>query len=281
MFNINTDNIYQTRQPQQFHSEEFGNIEVLLIDGKPYFPASETAKILGYKNPRDAIGKHCNEDGVAKRDAIDSLGRKQEIKYISEGNLYRLIIRSKLPSAVRFEKWVFDTVIPSIRKYGVYAATGTLEEMVANPEFAAALLENLQAEQKRNAEMSPKAGYYDRVLQCGNAIPVSLIAKDYGMSAHKFNILLHELGLQYKIAGTWLLYQEYAGKGYTQTRTFHYGESLVALHTCWTQRGKKFLHDYLSGFGIIPLALFLDEVEEYFQTELCEFEEYCGECGTV
>ncbi len=92
----------KSNQIQQFHNEEFGSIEILMIDGKPYFPAIECAVVLGYKNPRDAIVKHCNEDGVAKRDVIDRLGRKQEKKYITEGNLYSLIIRSKLPAALRF-----------------------------------------------------------------------------------------------------------------------------------------------------------------------------------
>jgi prophage antirepressor-like protein len=98
---------------QQFHNNEFGSIEVILIDDKPYFPATECAKILGYKNPRDAIIKHCIKDGVAKRDGVSTttnqygISTEQQVvkTYINEGNLYRLIIRSKLPAAERFEKW--------------------------------------------------------------------------------------------------------------------------------------------------------------------------------
>lgn len=113
-----------------FNDSEFGELGVLEIDGKEYFPATSCAKILGYRNPRKAIIDHCREDGVTKRDAWVQTGiksdgspamRKNEINYIDEGNLYRLIVHSKLPSAERFECWVFDEVLPSIRKQGGYA----------------------------------------------------------------------------------------------------------------------------------------------------------------
>jgi len=264
----------QANQMQQFHNDEFGSIEVLVIEGKPYFPATECAKILGYNQPEHAIKRHCVEDGCMKRTVIDRLGREQEKRFITEGNLYRLIIRSKLPTAAQFESWVFDTVLPSIRKSGAYIASDTLEEMVANPEFTAALLEQLQDERALNEKLSPKASYYDRILQSKNTVPVSLIAKDYGMSAVKFNLLLHDLGIQYKIAGTWLLYQVYAGKGYTQTRTYHYGENGTAVHNCWTQRGRLFLYEHLAEYGIVPLALFLNEAEDIFEIEISECEEH-------
>lgn len=105
---------------QVFQNSEFGELGVLEINGKPYFPATACAKILGYANPRKAILDHCKEDGVTKRDVIDTLGRTQSAKFINEGNLYRLIIHSKLPAAERFEKWVFDEVLPSIRRTGGY-----------------------------------------------------------------------------------------------------------------------------------------------------------------
>lgn len=105
---------------QVFQSSEFGELGVLEIEGKPWFPATACAKILGYANPRDAIGRHCVEDGVVKHDVIDNLGRTQSTKFITEGNLYRLITHSKLPAAERFEKWVFDEVLPTIRRTGGY-----------------------------------------------------------------------------------------------------------------------------------------------------------------
>jgi prophage antirepressor-like protein len=244
-------------QLQQFHSGEFGCLDILMTNGKPYFPATECAEKLGYRNPRKAILDHCK--GVTKRYS-PSTGGVQGRNYIPEGDLYRLIIRSKLPVAARFETWVFDEVLPTVRKYGTYATDETLEEMVRNSEFAKALLNRLAEERKKNTSLeclsetlAPKALYCDLVLQSKTVVPVSLIAKDYGMSATAFNRLLHDLGIQYMIAGTWLLYQQYAGRGYTQTRTYHVGGKGIAMHTCWTQKGWFFLYKRLKWWGVLPL----------------------------
>lgn len=98
----------------------FGDIEILIEDGKEWFGATQVAKALGYENPRDAISTHCRKKGLAKR-VVLTRGGKQEMNFIDEGNLYRLIIRSRLPEAEQFESWVFDEVLPSIRKTGRYA----------------------------------------------------------------------------------------------------------------------------------------------------------------
>lgn len=102
-----------------FNDTEFGRLEILLIDGKEYFPATDCARMLGYQNPYDAIKKHCRKEGVAKREVLTN-GGVQEKNFITEGNLYRLITNSNLPSAERFESWVFDDVLPTIRKNGAY-----------------------------------------------------------------------------------------------------------------------------------------------------------------
>lgn len=101
-----------------FENVEFGKLDLIYEDGKVLFPASECARILGYANPTGTIIKHCH--GVTKRDTVDSKGRKQSINFIPEGDLYRLIVRSRLPSAQRFEHWLFDEVLPSIRQTGGY-----------------------------------------------------------------------------------------------------------------------------------------------------------------
>jgi prophage antirepressor-like protein len=243
-------------QIQQFRSEEFGSLDILMEDGKPYFPATECAAVLGYRNPRKAILDHCK--GVTKRDSLSG-GGVQERNYIPEGDLYRLIIRSKLPAASRFEKWVFDEVLPSVRKYGAYATGDTLDELLRDPTFSETLMGRLDKERRRSktfeelaTEMAPKALYCDLVLQNKKAVPVSLIAKDYGMTAARFNEMLHRFGIQYRVAGTWLLYQKYAAGGYTQTRTYHVGGDTTVMHTCWTQKGRMFLYEFLKTFGILP-----------------------------
>jgi prophage antirepressor-like protein len=110
-------------QLQIFRHADFGSVEIIEEDGKFLFGATQVAKVLRYANPHDAIGRHCRVDGVVKREVIDSLGRTQETNFIDEGNLYRLVVKSKLPEAEKFELWVFDELIPSIRKNGFYLPT--------------------------------------------------------------------------------------------------------------------------------------------------------------
>ena len=120
-------------QMQKFHNAEFGDLEIHMIDGKLYFPATECAKILGYSNPHKAILDHCKTDGVTKREGVTQTTNQHgvtsnqtvEKKYISEGNLYRLIVRSKLPAAERFEHWIYEELLPTIRKYGAYITDDT------------------------------------------------------------------------------------------------------------------------------------------------------------
>ena len=115
------------------------------------------------------------------------------------------------------------------------------------------LLETVAVQNQQIAEMQPKASYYDLILQNKNTVPITQIAKDYGMSGRKFNELLHELGVQYKFRKTWLLYQQYAECGYTQSRTYAIDESRSVMHTYWTQKGRLFLYDLLKNEGILPV----------------------------
>lgn len=112
---------------QIFNSEEFGDIRTAEIDGKPYFVGTDVSKALGYNNPRDAVSRHCK--GVVKRDTPTSSGI-QSMSYINEGDLYRLIMKSKLPSAEKFESWVMDEVLPTIRKTGSYQKPLTTVEQI-------------------------------------------------------------------------------------------------------------------------------------------------------
>lgn len=114
-----------------FSSSEFGELGVLVIDGKEWFPATQCAKILGYKNPQEVIRNKCK--GVRKM-LTPTPGGSQEANYIPEGDLYRLIVSSKLPQAEKFERWVFDTVLPSIRHNGSYIPN--VEELIAKTATA-------------------------------------------------------------------------------------------------------------------------------------------------
>lgn len=116
---------------QSDEENAFNQIRTIEEDGKLWFCATDVARVLGYVNPRDAIIKCCKSMGVVIRDTPTNSG-VQKMKYINEGNVYRLISRSQLPSAEKFESWLFDEVVPSIRKKGYYGVTdrGTLPEFV-------------------------------------------------------------------------------------------------------------------------------------------------------
>ncbi|EIJ70639.1 phage antirepressor protein KilAC domain protein [Fusobacterium necrophorum subsp. funduliforme ATCC 51357] len=107
-------------------------------------------------------------------------------------------------------------------------------------------------------ELQPKASYYDLILQCKDLLSITVIAKDYGKSAEWMNKKLHELGVQFKQSGVWLLYQKYADKGYTQTKTQNYpktdGTQGVKIHMYWSQKGRLFLYNLLKNNGIMPVV---------------------------
>lgn len=171
-------------QLKNFSHTAFGELEILIKDGKEYFPAVEVAKSLGYSKPHDAITRHCPMMGTTFYGVIDSLGRKQEKKFINEGNLYRLIVKSKLPQAEQFEKWVFEEVLPSIRKHGAYMTDQVLEQAVTNPDFAIGLLTKLKEEKEKLAtaqqqivQQQPLVIFAEACMQSNESLKVSEVAK--------------------------------------------------------------------------------------------------------
>ena len=256
---------------QIFTNELFGSVRILeQNDGKVLFCGADVAKALGYSDTPKAIKAHCKADGWVICPVIDSMGRTQDAKFITEGNLYRLITHSKLPDAEKFERWVFDEILPTVHKYGAYMTEQTLEKALTSPDFLIQLATQLKTEQEQRrkleitvavqeqqiAELKSKATYCDEILSCKNAIPITLIAKDYGMSAQKMNKLLKELEIQFKCGGSWMLKQCYADKGYVKSMTYTYETKhgkAANVQTCWTQEGRLFIYKKLKENGVLPL----------------------------
>lgn len=118
---------------QTYTNAAFGSVRILYEDGKPLFCGADACKALGYKNQSKALNDHCK--GVTKR-YIPTSGGKQQANFLPEGDLYRLITHSKLPSAEKFERWVFDEVLPAIRKNGMYGADpAELEQLRQNNQL--------------------------------------------------------------------------------------------------------------------------------------------------
>ncbi|HDA6696257.1 phage antirepressor [Staphylococcus aureus] len=245
---------------QVFRNSQFGNLEILTIEGKQWFPAINVAETLGYTNPRKAIRDHAKERGVTIRSVIDSLGRNQNKKFIDEGNLYRLISRSKLPQAEQFEEWVFDDVLPAIRKHGIYATDNVIEQTLKDPDYIITVLTEYKKEKEQNlllqqeiGELKPKADYVDEILKSTGTLATTQIAADYGISAQKLNKLLHEARLQRKVNKQWVLYSEHMGKSYTESDTIAIvrsdGREDTVLQTRWTQKGRLKIHEIMTEFG--------------------------------
>ncbi len=195
-----------------FENPEFGKVRTMSIDGCPWFMGKDVAQALGYTNTNKALSDHCRLDGVTFRYPIDSMGRPQKAKYISEGNVYRLITHSKLPSAEKFERWVFDEVIPSIRKYGAYVTDEVLKLLDEHPELipeyfqwlrdenakAKAAQEALEKALAENALLVPKASYYDFFVDVDSLTNITYTAKELKIPRKKFVGYLLEKGYVYR-----------------------------------------------------------------------------------
>ena len=250
-----------------FTNEELGSVRVMERNGEPWFVGKDVADILGYTNSRKAIGDHVDEEDKNTVTIRDGIQGNPNQTIINESGMYSLILSSKLPAAKRFKHWVTAEVLPSIRRHGVYA----IDEMLANPEaMISALMAYKEEREKRLAlasetavqkqqiaELQPKANYYDIVLNCPDLLPITVIAKDYGWSGRRMNRYLADKGIQFRQGDIWLLYQQYAQRGYTSTKTYAYpgndGENHSKVHTYWTQAGRLFIYSLMKADGNLPL----------------------------
>lgn len=270
---------------------EFGEIRTMIDDeGTPMLCALDVAKALGYSRPRDAIVRHTK--GALKQRTLTN-GGMQELPFIYEPDLYRLLIKSKLPSAREFERWVFEDVLPSLRKYGMYAT----DEVLNNDEKLTEMKEQIKAERKATRlqktkctelrksnkellccveelhmttihqaidievleeiveENQEKIDYAQIIMGSDLDMTPTQIAADYGISAIRLNNLLHEAGLQRKVNGQWVLYRKYMNCGYTNSFTGYLEQhDHYYVQTRWTQLGRLKIHDIMCQAGIKPIC---------------------------
>ena len=199
-------------QMEIFKNPEFGSIRIVVDGEKYFFCGMDVARALGYKDTVNALKAHCKEDGVAFYHLTDSLGREQKAKFISEGNLYRLIVHSKLPSAERFERWVFDEVLPSIRQHGAYLTREKLWEVATSPEALLKLCSDLLAEREKNAALQAdnarlqgKAVYYDLFIDLRHSTNLRTTAKELDVPERRFIRFLLERRYVYRTPSGYVL----------------------------------------------------------------------------
>lgn len=257
---------------QIFKNAEFGEIRTIEENGKVLFCGSDVAKSLGYVKPQNAILKHCRYASKRSIPHPQSKTKTIEMLFVPEGDIYRLASHSELPSAERFESWVFDEVLPSIRKNGGYILGQeelTEEELMAKALVVAqnkiaeknnkikSLETDLKMKDQVIGELKPKADYTDTILKNTGLVTITQIAKDYGISGKEMNKRLHKLGVQYNQSGQWLLYSKYHNKGYTHSETIEItrsnGMKDVTMNTKWTQKGRLFLYELLKKNGYVPV----------------------------
>ena len=249
-----------------FENAEFGSVRTTTVNGEIMFVGKDVAEILEYQNGSRDINRHVDEEDRHKVMLFDGNQNKETI-IINESGLYSLILSSKMPNAKKFKHWVTADVLPAIRKTGMYAT----EELLENPDLARQAFTALKLEREKNKklnttvkvqeqqimELQPKASYYDLVLNCPDLLSVTVIAKDYGKSAKWLNNFLKEHKIQFKQGGIWLLYKEYAEKGYTSTKTHtvngNDGKQHSKVNTYWTQKGRLFIYALLKNEGILPI----------------------------
>lgn len=253
-----------------FENSEFGSVRTINIDGVIHFVGKDVAQALGYSNTRDALLKHVDDDDKNTVAICDGKGNPNQT-VINESGLYSLVLSSKLPTAKKFKRWVTSEILPSIRKHGAYMTENTLEKALTSPDFLIQLANQIKAEKEKNrqletqmainnqiiSELQPKADYTDRILQNKGLVTITQIAKDYGTTGAKMNELLHQLKVQFKQSGQWLLYAKYQDKGYTHSETVDFyhsdGRPDVRMNTKWTQKGRLFLYQLLKKNGVVPV----------------------------
>lgn len=234
-----------------FKNEEFGEIKTLLIDNAPYFCANDIAKALGYKRTADAISTHCK--GSVKRRCLTN-GGEQEAKFIPEGDVYRLIMRSKLPTAEKFESWVVEEVLPSIRKHGAYMTNEVIERTLTDPDYliqlATALKEERQARklaEQTIEKQKPLVDFANQVSDTTDLIDMKTMAKllkDKNIDIGR-NRLFDFLRIKKILMSDNQPYQQYIDAGYFKVNEYTYtnpfGQTKTNRQTLITGKGQLYI----------------------------------------
>lgn len=177
--------VVETSKVKVYEHPLFGKVRMFIQNGKTWFCGTDIATSLGYSNPRDAIVRHCKSHGVVNHDVIDSMGRTQQMKFISEGNVYRLTAKSQMPRADEFENWIFDEIVPSVVNTGSYSVQPqtpqtyleALKALVSSEEEKQRLAQEKKQLEQQNAKLQPKADFADAAFATDDKVDIGMSAK--------------------------------------------------------------------------------------------------------
>ena len=288
-----------TNEIQVFSNEKFGTMRSIVIDNEPWFAGKDVAEALGYKDTKNALKDHVDEEDkrIVKGGDLPPLENhlpksafpiefvradipNRGMTFVNESGVYALVFGSKLEKAKEFKHWVTSEVLPTIRKTGGYVHNSevfiqnylpfaddttkqlfrlTLDVVDKQNKQIADQQKELAEKSAAIEEMTPKASYYDLVINSPSLVPITAIAKDFGLSAIALNRLLHTEGIQFLNNNMWVLYQKYADKGYVGTKTYAYPNKAgkmvnTRMQTFWTQKGRLFIYNLLKDKGILPIV---------------------------
>lgn len=237
---------------QIFTNEQFGNVRTIVEGETVLFCGFDVARALGYEKPRNAVAAHCK--GALKRGAPTTSG-EQEMTFIPEGDVYRLAARSNLPTAEKFERWVFNEVLPAIRKHGGYLTPEKIEEALLNPDTLIRLATDLKAEraarkelEEQNAAMLPLVKFAKAATDSEDTVDMATVAKVLNfpnIGRNKlFEILRNNGILDWKNEP----YQQYVKDGWfkcTESVYYVYGLPRINIKTAVYQRGMMKIRELL------------------------------------
>lgn len=240
-------------------------VEVFEFKGQVLFNSRHVAECLDIKDVNSVI-RNFNEKQVVKLKNSDmhimhirKLNNAGE-NFLTESGVYKLIFKSRKENAEKFQDWVTDEVLPSIRQTGGYIphneddddATIMAKALLISQKTIEKKDNKIKALEKETLKLvdviesqKPKLEYLDQILSCDDALLMTSIAFDYGLSAQALNKILAEERVQRNVRGQWILYSDYLGKGYTKTETNEFGGK-PRVQTLWTQKGRMLIHEILT-----------------------------------
>ena len=230
------------------------NVEIFEFNGQVLFNPKHVAACLNIADVNSSI-RNFNKSQVIKlknSDMHDMQIRKLNNageKFLTESGVYKLIFKSHKEEAERFQNWVTDEVLPSIRKHGLYVTDTMLDKIVGDPDFLISILKELKKEKalkvQAQKEKQIAEDQRDLLIHQKKLYTSTELAKELGLnSAKKLNDILHQKGIQYKINGTWVLYSDYSDLGYTSIKQREFPNRVV-YDRKWTGKGRAFILDLL------------------------------------
>lgn len=224
----------------------------------PLFLAKDVAEWINHSNSRVMIKSIDENEKVVNN--VSTLGGEQETWFVTEDGLYEVLMQSRKPIAKEFKRQV-KAILKDIRKHGMYAK----EDLLNDPDLLIQTAISLKNEKARinqleteMQEMKPKVVYHDRILNCDNLYSTTQVAKDFGKTAQWLNKYLKNIGVQYKRSDMWVLYDEYARRGFACSKTHiitdDCGNEIAKMHTYWTSIGRYFIYQKLRSDGFLPVT---------------------------